>query len=296
MDIAVFSDIHSNHVALQACFDYAVGKGITNFVLLGDYISDCPNPQKTLEIIYSIKKYFNCWIVKGNREEYVCDYRRNGETGWINGSASGSLLYTYENLKSSDLDFFETLPIYDVCSPKGYPSFEICHGSPTSSKGLLFKNKRNTKMVLTHLKTGMLLHGHNHVQEIYEYRGRQSVNPGSIGIPWFHGGRTQFVVLHGSPRLWEPEAISLEYDRSEIIKEFSTSGLNERAPAWTAINLHTIRTGKDLSEAVLLRAMRLCEEDRGAACWPNIPEKYWAIALKENHIDLNGKEIPQKEI
>ena len=58
--------------------------------------------------------------------------------------------------------------------------------------------------------------------------------------------------------------------------------------------MHTIRTGKDLNEMVLLRAMRLCEEERGEARWPDIPEKYWAIALKENYIDLSGKEIPHK--
>ena len=51
----------------------------------------------------------------------------------------------------------------------------------------------------------------------------------------------------------------------------------------------------DLSEPVLLRAMRLCEQERGAVKWPDIPEKYWAIALKENYIDLSGKEIPHKK-
>ena len=59
--------------------------------------------------------------------------------------------------------------------------------------------------------------------------------------------------------------------------------------------MHTIRTGVDLSETVLLRAMRLCEQERGAVKWPDIPEKYWAIALKENYIDLSGKEIPHKK-
>ena len=78
MDIAVLSDIHSNHSAFQACFDYAVGKGITNFVLLGDYITDAPYPQKTMELIYVIRKYFNCWMVRGNREEYLLNYVKNG--------------------------------------------------------------------------------------------------------------------------------------------------------------------------------------------------------------------------
>ena len=68
MDIAVFSDIHGNHTALQACFDKSVSKGITNFLLLGDYVTDCPNPQKTMEMIYMLRKYFTVWMISGNRE------------------------------------------------------------------------------------------------------------------------------------------------------------------------------------------------------------------------------------
>ena len=41
-DFAVFSDIHGNHTAFQACVDMAMEKGITNFVLLGDFVTDCP--------------------------------------------------------------------------------------------------------------------------------------------------------------------------------------------------------------------------------------------------------------
>ena len=63
MDIAVFSDVHGNHSALQAAIDYSVGKGITNFVLLGDYVTDCPNPQKTMELIYVLKQYFTTYII-----------------------------------------------------------------------------------------------------------------------------------------------------------------------------------------------------------------------------------------
>ena len=108
MDIAVFSDIHSNHSALQACFDYAVGKGITNFILLGDYVSDCPNPQKTMQLIYVMKQYFNCWMIRGNREDYFLNYRKNGLNNWHRGSASGSLLYTYQNLTDRDFNLFDS--------------------------------------------------------------------------------------------------------------------------------------------------------------------------------------------
>lgn len=292
-DIAVFSDIHANHTALQACIDYAMGKGITNFALLGDYVTDCPNPQKTMELIYVLKQYFNTYIIRGNREEYLLDYWKEGKGNWKKGSASGSLLYTYENLTEKDLEFFDSLPNYMLCEIKGYPPFEICHGSPENTAELMFREKRNTKRIIAHLKTNLLLHGHNHVQDTYIYRGKKAVNPGSIGIPWYHGGKTQFCVLHGNGKTWEEEQIQLDYNKKEIIREFKASDLMTMAPAWAAVTMHTIRTGVDLNQTVLLRAMRLCEQEKGTVHWPDIPEKYWAIALKENYIDLHGKDIPR---
>lgn len=294
-DFAVLSDIHGNHSALQACIDVCMGRGITNFVLLGDYVTDCPYPQKTMEKIYVLKQYFNTIIIRGNREEYLIDYKNQGAGNWRKGSASGSLLYTYENLTGRDFEFFESLPNYGIYQVKGFPGFEYCHGSPINTSELMFREKRNTKKVLAHLKTEVLLHGHNHVQDTYVYRGKKAVNPGSVGIPWYYDGKTQFCIIHGSGKGWEEEYIQLEYNRKEILKEFKESGLCSIAPAWAAVTMHTIRTGVDLNQTVLLRAMRLCEQERGSVKWPNIPEKYWAIALKENNIDLSGKEIPVDE-
>lgn len=295
MDIAVFSDVHGNYSALQACIDYAVGKGITNFLLLGDYVTDCPYPQKTMELIYVLRKYFTTYIIRGNREEYLLNFRKNKEGNWKKGSASGSLLYTYENLTEKDFEFFENLPTFGSFQEKGISGFEYCHGSPNNVSELLYKEKRNTKKILSHLQSGMLLHGHTHIQGSYIYRGKKAVNPGSIGIPWYYGGKTQFCILHGTGKNWEEEYIQLEYDRKKILRDFKESGITSYAPAWAAVTMHTIRTGKDLNQTVLLRAMRLCEQERGTVKWPNIPEKYWAIALKENYIDLNGKEIPHDE-
>ena len=294
MDIAVFSDIHGNHTALQACIDYAVGRGITNFLLLGDYVTDCPNPQKTMELIYVLKQYFTTYIIRGNREEYLLNYKKSGAGNWKKGSASGSLLYTYENLSGKDFDFFESLKSYGVYHQKKLPGFEYCHGSPTNISELLYKEKRNTKKVLNHLTEGVLIHGHTHQQGTFVYRGKKAVNPGSVGLPWGYGGKTQFAIMHGDGKTWEEEYIQLDYNRKEIIREFKASELMNVAPAWAAVSMHTIRTGIDLNQTVLLRAMRLCEQERGVVKWPNIPEKYWAIALKENYIDLHGKEIPHE--
>lgn len=295
MDLAVFSDIHSNHAALQACFDACTMRGITHFLLLGDYVTDCPSPQKTMELLYILQKYFHAVFIRGNREEYLLHYRSGTETGWKKGSSSGSLLYTYENLTERDFHFFDSLPIYGVYQEAGLSPFEYCHGSPQRAGELLFRDRRNTRKTLSGLKTNLLVHGHQHVQEVYEYRDKKSLNPGSVGIPWYHDGRTQFAILHGRGETWEEELIQLDYDREALLEEFEQSGLMEMAPAWAAVTMHTIRTGRDLNETVKLRAMQLCREELGQAVWPDIAEEYWARALLEYRIDLRGREIPVKE-
>lgn len=59
MKIAVLSDIHGNYVALQACIDYALDREIDTFVFLGDYVGELAYPQKTMDILFSLReKYY----------------------------------------------------------------------------------------------------------------------------------------------------------------------------------------------------------------------------------------------
>ncbi|MCR5675670.1 MAG: metallophosphoesterase family protein [Lachnospiraceae bacterium] len=291
MEVAVFSDIHNNYEAFKACFSYCTGRGIDRYLLLGDYVSDCPEPEKTMELVYILRDYFRSKFIRGNREDYFLNYRDRGATGWQNGSASGTLLYTWEHLTDRDLYFFEKLPITDVWEEPGYPAITLCHGAPDQSNGVLLKGRRNTRRVLSGIRTSVFLHGHHHEQEAYRYRDINCINPGSIGVPWNEGGKAQFAILKSDGGEWIEELVQLDYDREAEYRAFAESGLMERAPAWAALVMHTLRTGVDMTETVMLRATQLCREDRGEVVWPDIPEKYWAQALLENRIDLQGRDI-----
>lgn len=286
MDIAVLSDIHSNYIALGKCIDYALGKGVTSFIFLGDYAGDCPFPGRTMKRLYELKEKHPCWFIKGNREEYMLDYKLNGEQGWVAGSASGSLLYTYENLTQRDLDFFQELPNHGKLELSGLPAFYYCHGSMQSSRELLYKDSDNAKKALDNLDTDILLCGHTHVQGTFEYHGKKVINPGSVGIPWYHKGKAQFAIIHGNEKEWKEEYFQLEYDRDTVLKEFETSGLSKAAPMWVVLTKEILKTGIDVNMKVLTRVKELCEEETGDAIWPYIPEKYWEQAVREQGIDF----------
>ena len=110
MRIAAMGDIHSNHIALEACMRWVYQNDIDGIAFLGDYVSDCPYPQKTMQILRNIPPAYKTWFVRGNREDYMLEHRRNLTEGWEYNSQSGSLLYTFENLTGGDLRFFEDMP------------------------------------------------------------------------------------------------------------------------------------------------------------------------------------------
>lgn len=77
MEIAVLSDIHGNYVALERCITYSLERGIRTFIFLGDYIGELAYPERTMQILYELRKEYQCYFIKGNKEEYWINYREH---------------------------------------------------------------------------------------------------------------------------------------------------------------------------------------------------------------------------
>ena len=280
LNLAVIGDIHSNHVALETCIRHALDRNADEFIFIGDYISDCPYPQKTMKIIYEMKKRHVCHFIRGNREDYMLNHQKNPEERWTYSSASGNLRYTYENLTDKDFDFYESMDIQGIYEKEGYPAFRYCHGSLTRSNELLLPDDENTKKMMLNLDVDLLVSGHTHTQESRMYGNKKLIHPGSVGIPWYHDGKTQYAILHGTENGWEEELFQLPYDVETIISEFETSGLASKAHNWSKLNIHALKTGDDYTSLCLQLAMKLCREAEGSVTWPDIDEKYWKEAAE----------------
>ena len=77
MKIGVISDIHSNIVAFRACVDYLEEEGCDEYFLLGDYVSDTPYTRETLDFLYTFIQTHTCYLLRGNREEYMLAQRED---------------------------------------------------------------------------------------------------------------------------------------------------------------------------------------------------------------------------
>lgn len=281
LKLAVIGDIHSNHIALETCITHALDRNVDEFIFLGDYVSDCPYPQRTMKVIYEMKRKYRCYFIRGNREDYMLNHRNHPEERWTYSSASGNLLYTYENLTEKDLDFYESMDIKGIYRKEGYPSFRYCHGSLTSSSELLIQENDRLEDIMSNFDVDLLISGHTHIQETIVCSNKKLIHPGSVGIPWYYNGKTQYMILHGTDKEWKEEFFQLDYDVDAVKEEFVSSGIMEKAFHWSKLNLHALSTGDDYTTPCLQLAKKLCEEAEGSVIWPDIPEKYWDMAFNQ---------------
>lgn len=282
MKIAVLSDIHGNHIALERCVDYALSEGAGSFFFLGDYAGELAYPERTMEVLYGLADAYDCTFVKGNKEIYWQNFWENGEKGWEDqNSTTGALLYSYRHLTGRDRAFFENLPITRVAAVEGMPGFTLCHGSPERVNEDMRPQMAQTYAYMEAAPTQYILCGHTHEQLKIVHAGKSLFNPGSVGMPLCSGGRTQFLILCGMKGQWKEEFISLEYDVERVIAELYEEKMELHAPGWTFVTQNVLRTGKGSHGTVLKRAMELCREEQGSCDWPRIPERFWQQAIRE---------------
>ena len=309
MKLAVLSDIHSNHSAFQVCLDYAIEHGVDTFLFLGDYLGEMAYPQKTMQMLYDLEKNYDCYFVKGNKENYWLSEWKEGNQGWQEyDSETGFLYYTYHNLNEKDLHFFESLSHVRRIQFEGLPGLTICHGSTVDANGKMPTGAASTIALMEADPSQIIFCGHTHVREIFEHAGKKVINPGAVGTSIHSGGKTQFVILHGENGTWQEEFLDMDYDVEKTIAEFDESGLREKAPGWIKVTEHMLRTGEydiesnrevaakvlqyvrekgraDQFIAVLKKvlhlAMALYKEENGEYIWPGVPQKYWDQALQE---------------
>lgn len=64
------SDIHGNHTALRRCIEEIKCRDIKTLIFLGDYVGELAYPQKTMVYIRELMQRYECYFVRGNKEDY----------------------------------------------------------------------------------------------------------------------------------------------------------------------------------------------------------------------------------
>lgn len=258
MRLAVLGDIHANHKALEAVLAHIYAGEYDGLVFVGDYITDCPYPRKTIEILRNIPQKYRTWFIRGNREDYIIGYRSDPR-GWEYGSKSGALLYTFEELADENIDWLAEMPISIRIELDGCPAFIACHGSPDSNRYLFHTDTPEAERIIDEIDCGLMVCGHSHTPYIFRRRGKMIVNGGALGMP--QNGQTcaQFARLEYDGE-WRAEIVSVEYDIEGEVAEFYESGLLQKSAVWGRGIIGTLRHGVNYTVNCLYEVQRLAAE------------------------------------
>ena len=280
MRAAVLGDIHGNYRAFRACVEDAVSLGAECFVLLGDFVTDFSYPERTMDMIHSLRKQYPCYAVRGNRERYLLECRE-GKTEFVPGSKTGSLLYTYERLREEDLDYFAGLPIYERISLQGVP-LEIAHAEKESDSLVFQPGEERMQDIFRSMETKLLLTAHSHLQYIQRHADKVILNPGAAGVPMSMVGRSPYALLEILPDGVSCLLRQVRIDLEPVIREQFDSGLVQEGGYWAIAILNNLLTGKNRTIAVLNRVL----EQDGA-----FREELWARCAREVGLAVTMEEL-----
>lgn len=285
MRLIALSDIHSNSIALQACMEDFRGEQVDAVLLLGDYVSDCPNPNETLLLLKELSKQYKTYFIRGNREEYFLEYQEHKCEDWGYTSYKGSLLYTYENLDEETLAWFHSLKSTMRLDIPGCKPITLAHGSPFNTKELLDEDRDNTKLCMNKIDTQYIISGHTHRQCVYRYGHKTLFNPGSVGVAIGVEKKAHYMVLEWKDNEWIAERRSIPYDFDKLKETFLSSELMDKGRIWPLAILKSIETGINYGPLCAKMAYDLAVEHGEEIHDRIVPEKYWEMAAKHYKID-----------
>ncbi len=275
MRLALLSDVHANHPAFARAVALSERAGAEGFVLMGDYVCDFAHPRKTFDLVAELRRRYPTWLIRGNRDEYLLDHRAGKSPDWRDGTAGGSLLYTYENLREEDFALLESLPSCLEVRMDGHPPFAVCHGSPFRAREMMIEDDGRIGECLKVVSTDRLFLGHTHRVRRFRADGKEAHFCGSIGLPDGFGGMTQFALLDDRTGAWEIEHVMAEYDVEAAVAEIEASGLAARAGLWARAVAVMARTGKNAPDLLVRTARELAGGWKGP-----IPESCFVEAAR----------------
>ena len=283
MKIAVLSDIHGNYIALEKCLEHAKSQKITTYFFLGDYLGEFPYPQKTMNMLYEMNEKYECFFIRGNKEDYWINRRTETNCDWKYGNHGvNAMISCYENLTAKDIDFFETMPVCQNVQFPGTAAVLLCHGNPANNRGTLLPEDEPTQELINQYSEQYIVHGHTHIQGVFKSNGKTILNAGSVGVPLHQKKRTQYMILTSENQEWNHRFVSLDYAFDTVIKELHESGLWEVAPYWCRVTKHLLYTGEISHGTALLEAMKA---NGYKDHWYNVGERYWEEAFRVLGID-----------
>jgi diadenosine tetraphosphatase ApaH/serine/threonine PP2A family protein phosphatase len=207
MRYVVFTDIHANIEALDACLADAKPRGFDAALVLGDVVGYGPDPNAVCDCLHSLPVKA---IVRGNHDKVALGVE---QADGFNAAARNAARWTVNALTPANHAWIAALP-------KGPVEVDelvlICHGTPFDEDTYIFDELDAMRAIASSTRR-VCLFGHTHYAVAFELTSaglavvgpsengggeielkdgsRYLVNPGSVGQPRDGDPRAAYAVV-----------------------------------------------------------------------------------------------------
>jgi predicted phosphodiesterase len=207
MNIAIFSDVHSNLQALQAVLADIAEQEIDQIISLGDVVGYGANPVECLDLVMSDPRIKT--KICGNHEKILSRLLLKGVSELanieVNPLANAAFKYSFAELGRENIEKFrDWLEVYCLDDL----SVTLAHGALSShhvfryikAKGEIGKNEMRLELDL--IKTQIGIVGHTHQPVIYDWLKRDYLDYSSAEYLDFQDNSKYFLNVGsvGQPR------------------------------------------------------------------------------------------------
>lgn len=216
MLIGVFSDVHGNLEALDACLERFKREGVSSFIYCGDMIGYGPDPEKCVRKIASLNLVA---CVLGNHDAVFVQPELEA---FFNYDAKVALDASKEMMSEKSVRYLSSLPAVERGT-----DFTVVHGTPSDPIKEYFSSCAQFRSNYDLWQGHVCFVGHTHLPfyikgtpracAIYlnkkedaairlNDKARYIINPGSVGKPRDNNPRASFGI-------WDTEAKTFRFIR-----------------------------------------------------------------------------------
>lgn len=223
MRIAVISDIHGNHVALEAVLADIRHRGADAIYCLGDVAYKGPEPAACLDRIRELA----IPTVYGNTERWLLDAPFDVAASPRHREV---LPWCRERLGPERLDWIRRLP-FSLTVDLGGQAAVLVHGSPRSENEFVYPwlSDADLAPILDPVPAAVVLVGHHHHAFVRRVRGKLLVGPGSAGFPFDGDPRASYALLEATGGGIAVQIVRVPYDIDRLCAAVDAAGLPDGA-------------------------------------------------------------------
>lgn len=242
MKIALFSDIHANLPALEACLASIEQQDVDAIYCLGDLVGYNVWPN---EVVNEIRKR-GIATIAGNYDEGIglmsdqcgCAYKTDNEKDM----GKISISYTNHLVQPKERNYLRTLPSHirvEFKLNQDQMNLLMVHGSPRKINEYLFEDREENSLlrILENADADILCFGHTHKpyhrtlssEGEVGLRYRHAINIGSVGKPKDSDPRGCYVILtlNSDASTLNKEAVSVDFIRFDYDVEKAAKAIED---------------------------------------------------------------------